>query len=151
MNGWGVPPRFYKPTHLNPTLWLIVSLTYPMSHPPIWEICWKWYPSLENLTAKNPPIWAAHTRTINMLSTPPPGHQNTGSHHLCIHHLYISCYTILILSVLKTLLFSCFRLFAECFDNSTNSQYQRSSKISKTILRKGEAKDAKRWDWGDLQ
>ena len=27
---------------------------------------------LENLGPKNPPIWAAHTRTLNMLCTPPP-------------------------------------------------------------------------------
>ena len=39
---------------------------YPMSHPPIWEISRKCYPCLEYLTAKNPPIWAAHTRTSNM-------------------------------------------------------------------------------------
>ena len=30
-------------------------------------------PCLENFWPKNPPIWAAHTRTFNMLCTPPPG------------------------------------------------------------------------------
>ena len=53
--------------------------------PPIFSHFWRFQPNrpmfienlpkndpcLENFGPKNPPIWAAHTRTINMLCTPP--------------------------------------------------------------------------------
>ena len=40
--------------------------------PPTFMGFWlKSYPCLENFRAKNPPIWAAHTRTQIVLSTPP--------------------------------------------------------------------------------
>ena len=43
-----------------------------ITHPCLWKICRKGDPCLENLGPKDPPIWAAHTRTVNMLCTLPP-------------------------------------------------------------------------------
>ena len=87
------PPTYNQQgLHTDPILWLIVSLTYPMSHPPIWEIWWKWHPCcLENLTAKNPPIWEAHTRTNNVLCTPPPLHRAYNTHNILVigHNLVV--------------------------------------------------------------
>ena len=42
------------------------------THPCLRKICRKRGPCLENFGPKNPSIWAAHTRTIDMLCYPPP-------------------------------------------------------------------------------
>ena len=55
------------------THFLLFFANFLITHPCLWKICRKRDPSLENLGPKNPPIWAAHTRTLNMLCTPPPG------------------------------------------------------------------------------
>ena len=42
------------------------------THPCLRKICRKRDPCLENFRPNNPPIWAVHTRTLNMLCYPPP-------------------------------------------------------------------------------
>ena len=64
-------------THLYDEFWrktihfLLFFAKFWITHPCLWKICRKRDPCLENLGHKNPPIWAAHTRTLNMLCTPP--------------------------------------------------------------------------------
>ena len=41
-----------------------------ITHPCLWKICRKRDPCLEKFGLKNPTIWAAHTRTLNMLCYP---------------------------------------------------------------------------------
>ena len=55
-----------------PPIFLLFFANFWITHPCLWKICRKRDPCLENLGPKNPPIWAAHTRTLNMLCTPPP-------------------------------------------------------------------------------
>ena len=54
----------------NQPFWLF-SANFWITHPCLWKICQKRDPCLQNFGPKNPPIWAAHTRTLNMLCTPP--------------------------------------------------------------------------------
>ena len=69
----------YRHTHFYDEFWrktthfLLFFTNFWITHPCLWKICRKRDPCLENLGPKNPPIWAAHTRTLNMLCTPPPG------------------------------------------------------------------------------
>ena len=86
----GLPPGFQKgtlfqspkvvviPTYMmnfggKRPIFLLFFANFWITHPCLWKICRKRDPCLENLGPKNPPIWAAHTRTLNMLCTPPPG------------------------------------------------------------------------------
>ena len=55
------------------THFVLFFANFWITHPCLWKICRKRDPCLENLGPKNPPIWAAHTRTLNMLCTPLPG------------------------------------------------------------------------------
>ena len=52
------------------THFLLFFANFRITYPCLWKICRKRDPCLENLGPKNPPIWAAHTRTLNMLCTP---------------------------------------------------------------------------------
>ena len=87
MDGWGSAARFSERypllitetcghTHLDDEFWrktthfLLFFANFWITHPCLWKICRKRDPCLENLGPKNPPIWAAHTRTLNMLCTP---------------------------------------------------------------------------------
>ena len=65
--------HFYDEFWRKTTHFLLFFANFWMTHPCLRKICRKKDPFLENLGPKNPPIWAAHTRTLNMLCTPPPG------------------------------------------------------------------------------
>ena len=54
-----------------PPIFLLFFANFWITQPCLRKICRKRDPCLENLGPKNPPIWAAHTRTLNMLCTPP--------------------------------------------------------------------------------
>ena len=56
-----------KTTHF----WLFFASLW-ITHPCLRKICRKRDPCLENFGPRNPPIWAAHTRTLNMLCSPTP-------------------------------------------------------------------------------
>ena len=80
--------HFYDEFLRTTTHSLLFFANFWITHPCLRKIYRKRDPCLENLGPKNPPIWAAHTRTLNMLCTPPPGCQqesnfvianNTGS------------------------------------------------------------------------
>ena len=58
-----------------PLLWWILAENYPFFAPCLRKICCKRDPRVENFGPRNPPIWAAHTSTLNMLCyrVPPLG------------------------------------------------------------------------------
>ena len=58
---------WWKTAHFWPSFLNIWTI-----HPCLWKVCQKRDPFLENFGPKNPPIWAAHTRILNMLCYPPP-------------------------------------------------------------------------------
>ena len=62
--------QFYDEFWLKTTHFLLFFANFWITHPCLWKICRKMEPCLGNLGPKNPPIWAAHTRTLNMLFTP---------------------------------------------------------------------------------
>ena len=64
--------HFYDEFWRKATHFLVFFTNLWITHPCLWKICRKRDPCLENFGPKNPPIWAAHTRTLNMLCTPPP-------------------------------------------------------------------------------
>ena len=64
--------HFYNEFWRKTTHFLLFFANSLITHPCLWKICRKRDPCLENLGPKNPPIWAAHTCTLNMLCTPPP-------------------------------------------------------------------------------
>ena len=76
--------HFYDEFWRKTTHFLLFFANFWIIHPRLWKICRKMDPCLENLGPKNPPIWAAHTRTLNqgapalpalnMLCTPPGLH-----------------------------------------------------------------------------
>ena len=65
-------------THFYDELWqktnsfLTIFANFSKTHPCLRKICQKRDPCLENFGPKNPPIWVAHTRTLNMLCYYPP-------------------------------------------------------------------------------
>ena len=63
--------HFYDEFWRKTTHFLLFFANFWITHPCLRKICRKRGPCLENLGPKNPPIWAAHTRTLNMLCTPP--------------------------------------------------------------------------------
>ena len=76
-----LPSSNYQQLPSYPLLWWILEENYPFlrifanswkNHPYLRKICRKRDPCLENFWPKNPPIWVAHTRTLNMLCYPPP-------------------------------------------------------------------------------
>ena len=68
-----------KTTHL----WLFFA-NFWITHPCLWKICRKRDPRLENFGSRNPPIWAAHTRTLSMLCSPPPGYYSSSYTFTCL-------------------------------------------------------------------
>ena len=66
-----VPSSNYRKFWRKTTHFLLFFANFWITHPRLWKICRKRNPCLENLGSKNPPIWASHTRTLNMLCTPP--------------------------------------------------------------------------------
>ena len=69
--------HFYDEFWRKTTHFLLFFTNFWITHPCLRKICRKRDPCLENLGPENPPIWAAHTRTLNILCTPPPGAHTT--------------------------------------------------------------------------
>ena len=88
--------HFYDEFWRKTTHFLLFFANFWITHPCLWKICRKRDPCLENLGPKNPPIWAAHTRTLDMLCTPPPpGHECYGLDSLPT----LKCHRILFLGI----------------------------------------------------
>ena len=75
--------HFYDEFWRKTTHFLLFVANFWITHPCLWKICRKKDPCLENLGPKNPPLWAAHTRTLNMLCTPPRGASLSFSQKYC--------------------------------------------------------------------
>ena len=84
--------HFYDEFWRKTTHFLLFFANFLITHPCLWKICRKRDPCLGNLGPKNPPIWAAHTSTLNMLCTPPgpeiPSFVQTG-HPMFSTNLYM--------------------------------------------------------------
>ena len=65
-----VPSSSYQNLH-SAHFWLFFA-SFWITHPCLWKICRQKGPLFREFLPRNPSIWAAHTRTLNMLCTPPP-------------------------------------------------------------------------------
>ena len=62
--------HFYDEFWRQTSHFLLFFANFWITHPCLRKICRKRDPCLENLGPKSPPLWAAHTHTLNMLCTP---------------------------------------------------------------------------------